>query len=267
MLENNKTGQESPVAGTRKVKNLALVGSISTLPPAVLAPVPGSGFFDLSSFGHGFWPAIMLSRSLAIMSLPALGAISVWLASRNARRNGILMIVAGLLGPAALSAGVWFDITVLRYGGPTLPNWHTFPFLLSGTVFFMTGGVTALRNWRHMAAAPPESATAGREAISSKSRRRAVLFCLLMGWLGIHRFYLGRKVTAVIQLLWGVLGGILSLFLAILGAAETQAPFELRLAQGSSFFLGPLFFWLLYDLVSLWTGNMKDAEGRAVEKW
>ena len=44
--------------------------------------------------------------------------------------------------------------------------------------------------------------------ISPKSRSTALILCALLGWLGVHRFYVGRCVTGFIWLCTGGLFGI-----------------------------------------------------------
>ena len=46
---------------------------------------------------------------------------------------------------------------------------------------------------------------------SDKKRLVALLLCLFLGWLGIHRFYVGKIGTGVIWLVTFGLGGIGSL--------------------------------------------------------
>ena len=44
--------------------------------------------------------------------------------------------------------------------------------------------------------------------MSSKSRLVALLLCIFLGWLGIHRFYVGKVGTGVLYILTGGLFGI-----------------------------------------------------------
>ena len=60
-----------------------------------------------------------------------------------------------------------------------------------------------------------------------KSKLTAILLCLFLGSLGIHRFYLGYTLIGVIQLL--TFGGVL--------------------------------IWVIVDLIRLITGSLKDSEG------
>ena len=64
-----------------------------------------------------------------------------------------------------------------------------------------------------------------------KSKLTAILLCLFLGSLGIHRFYLGYTLIGVIQLL--TFGGVL--------------------------------IWVIVDLIRLITGSLKDSEGNELE--
>ena len=61
----------------------------------------------------------------------------------------------------------------------------------------------------------------------------AVLLCVLVGFVGAHRFYDGKRGTAILQLCT----------------------------------LGGLGLWTLVDLILLVTGSFKDAEGRKISAW
>ena len=64
-------------------------------------------------------------------------------------------------------------------------------------------------------------------AAGNKSKTTAILLCLFLGFIGVHRFYLGYTLFGVIQLLT----------------------------------LGGLGIWSLIDLVRLITGSLKDSQG------
>jgi hypothetical protein len=69
--------------------------------------------------------------------------------------------------------------------------------------------------------------------ISPKSRLVAALLCLLLGSLGVHRFYVGKIGTGVLMILT----------------------------------LGGLGIWTLIDLVFVLVGSFTDKEGRRVFRW
>lgn len=68
-------------------------------------------------------------------------------------------------------------------------------------------------------------------AISDKSGIACLLFLLLLGPLGLHRFYVGKVGTGILFLLTGGLLGL----------------------------------WWLIDLIVLIVGSFKDADGCAVQ--
>lgn len=70
-------------------------------------------------------------------------------------------------------------------------------------------------------------------SVSSKSRLAALLFCFLLGLFGAHRFYVGKKGTAVLYLLT----------------------------------LGCLGFGILIDLIKIISGSFKDASGNTLVNW
>ncbi|OGW90605.1 MAG: hypothetical protein A3D28_02140 [Omnitrophica bacterium RIFCSPHIGHO2_02_FULL_63_14] len=72
------------------------------------------------------------------------------------------------------------------------------------------------------------------EAYSDKSRLGALLFCLLLGVFGAHRFYVGKHGTAILTILtFGGFAGI----------------------------------WPLVDFVMIVIGSFRDKQGRRVYHW
>lgn len=69
--------------------------------------------------------------------------------------------------------------------------------------------------------------------ISPRSRLVAVLLCLIIGVLGIHRFYVGKTGTGIAMILT----------------------------------LGGLGVWVLVDLVMLLVGSFRDKDGKPVLNW
>jgi TM2 domain-containing membrane protein YozV len=71
------------------------------------------------------------------------------------------------------------------------------------------------------------------KTVSPHSRLAALLLCLFLGGLGVHRFYVGKVGTGVAMI----------------------------------FTLGGLGIWVLIDLIMIIVGNFTDAEGRYVLDW
>jgi len=73
----------------------------------------------------------------------------------------------------------------------------------------------------------------GSTVPSERSRLAALLLCFFLGYLGIHRFYVGKWVTGIIWLLTGGLVGL----------------------------------GLLYDFIVIAIGIFRDADGQRLERW
>jgi TM2 domain-containing membrane protein YozV len=69
--------------------------------------------------------------------------------------------------------------------------------------------------------------------VSPKSRLVALLLCFFFGFLGIHRFYVGKLGTGILMLLT----------------------------------LGGMGIWLTIDLILIVVGSFRDNEGRRVFRW
>lgn len=68
---------------------------------------------------------------------------------------------------------------------------------------------------------------------SPKNRTAVLLLCFFLGVFGVHRFYVGKFWTGVIQLLTG----------------------------------GGLGIWYIIDLIFIILGRFKDDEGRRIVEW
>ncbi|MEY4136343.1 MAG: hypothetical protein RL205_471 [Actinomycetota bacterium] len=68
---------------------------------------------------------------------------------------------------------------------------------------------------------------------SPASRLIALLLCIFLGFLGIHRFYVGKWGTGILMLLTGGLLGI----------------------------------WVIIDIILICVGAFRDKQGRPVLRW
>jgi len=71
------------------------------------------------------------------------------------------------------------------------------------------------------------------KAVSPHSRLACLLLCFFLGWLGVHRFYVGKTGTGVAMI----------------------------------FTVGGLGIWTLIDFIMIVVGNFTDANGRYVLDW
>lgn len=86
------------------------------------------------------------------------------------------------------------------------------------------------------ASASASAATGGfGNFISPKSRLVTLLLCIFLGWLGIHRFYVGKVVSGIIMVL-----------LMFTGIGEV---------------------WLFIDFIVILLGSFKDSMGLLVKNW
>ena len=89
-----------------------------------------------------------------------------------------------------------------------------------------------------------------------KSQLIALLLCLFVGSLGVHRYYLGRVASGV---------GMLLLYLAGLAFLFTGYRWNGLYIFAAMAVIG-YFVWWLIDLISIATGKMKDGKGRELRK-
>jgi TM2 domain-containing membrane protein YozV len=69
--------------------------------------------------------------------------------------------------------------------------------------------------------------------MSQKKRFIALVLCLTLGWLGVHRFYLRKNITGALQLLT----------------------------------LGGAGIWTAIDFIFIACGAFTDQEGKVVRQW
>ena len=74
---------------------------------------------------------------------------------------------------------------------------------------------------------------------SQKSRLATLLFCLFLGVIGVHRFYVGKSGSGIAMLLISVTG------------------FGLLITG----------IWCLIDFISIASGSFKDGKGLRVLNW
>ena len=88
------------------------------------------------------------------------------------------------------------------------------------------------------------------EGVSNKSRLTTTLLAWFLGIFGAHRFYIGKTGTAVVMILLGVVGWA-TVWVFGFGLV-------LLIAVG---------IWAFVDFIIAVTGNMRDTEGRLIQKW
>jgi TM2 domain-containing membrane protein YozV len=80
---------------------------------------------------------------------------------------------------------------------------------------------------------PMRPGAASDKTASPKSRMAALLLCIFLGYLGIHRFYVGKVGTGIAMI----------------------------------FTFGGLGIWVLVDLIMIATGSFTDIDGKYVLDW
>ena len=92
---------------------------------------------------------------------------------------------------------------------------------------------------------------------SRKSNVVALLLCLLAGFLGAHRFYVGKIGSGVVQLLCCVLPVLMALYLKSGGSGDAVLP--LAVVALASF--GALIIWNLVDGIMIVMQKFSDSQG------
>jgi len=75
--------------------------------------------------------------------------------------------------------------------------------------------------------------------VAKKNIIIALLLCFFLGFMGVHRFYLGRFGTGLLQIILGIFGSIL-FFIGI-----------------GIYLLGILVLWVVLDFILILTGVLK----------
>ena len=83
-----------------------------------------------------------------------------------------------------------------------------------------------------------------QSTISDKSKVVAALLCFFLGWLGVHRFYLGRVGTGVVMLIFTLLGWF---------------TWEILIGFG---FMAIVAIWELIDFIRILCNSLVDTQGR-----
>ena len=87
--------------------------------------------------------------------------------------------------------------------------------------------------------------------IHHKSKITAAVLAWFLGWLGIHRLYIGKKSTGIIMLVSGIIDLIAAFF-------SGWSPFVTILTLG-------LGIWATIDFITIICGAMIDGKGNPVK--
>lgn len=112
---------------------------------------------------------------------------------------------------------------------------------------------------------------------SDRSQVAAGVLAIFLGWIGVHRFYIGKPGTAILMMLGTGLGVIL-LMIGFVGAmagvghameGDVAAADEAAAAVGAIgilawIVLGAIALWILIDVIRIFSGKMRDKKGRMI---
>lgn len=106
--------------------------------------------------------------------------------------------------------------------------------------------------------------------ISTKKKKNALILCILTGWLGIHRFYVGKTKSGILILLMSlsiilVYPFVMALFILI-GIITRILTISLMVALPLGFYwdifiIPVIFLWVVIDFILILTDKFKDREG------
>lgn len=86
--------------------------------------------------------------------------------------------------------------------------------------------------------------------LSPKKRSITAILALYLGWLGVHRLYIGKTKSAL--LMFSLSQGVI-----LLGLWGIRAPLSFTIVG----------LWVLWDFVIVVSGRARDAKGRSIKKW
>ena len=95
-----------------------------------------------------------------------------------------------------------------------------------------------------------------RRRRSDKKKVVAALLCFFVGFLGVHRFYVGKVFTGILMLF---LSYVCKLFFEQYNTLGTDENLQVLL-----FYFLPLLIWVIIDFVRIITGSFGDKENRGL---
>jgi len=115
------------------------------------------------------------------------------------------------------------------------------------------------------------------ETISPKSRLAATLLAYFVGWLGVHRFYIGKVGTGAIILALYIIGAILygvGMIFSVMSTAGAMYSTNISEWAGSltvfvigGIMMGAAGIWGFVDFIFIVIGRGKDKQGRLIKRW
>jgi TM2 domain-containing membrane protein YozV len=91
-----------------------------------------------------------------------------------------------------------------------------------------------------------------KSQISNEKKLTVLLLCWLFGLFGVHRFYIGKRLTGCAQLVTLILFGVFSII--DIGVIAVSLLIGLSL-------------WIIVDAALIVMGKFTDKEGRPIVDW